>query len=234
MQVLTAALTRLRKDGVPLKTVYDIGAHTGQWTQVVRQYLPSSEFVLFEANPAYRDVLAASGFRSFVRCLSNPGRVTADFYNGTNTGDSYYKERSTVYDGQGSINMICSTLDDMIAWHKLPPPSFIKLDTQGSELDILAGADNALDYANLVLCECPIVNCNAGAPGMGDYLEFFAKRRFLPLLITEQHGLEQILVQVDILFMKESAKVRYVGPHKVLRPFEDASLPNQSAVAVSA
>ena len=234
MQVLTAALTRLRKDGVPLKTVYDIGAHTGQWTQVVRQYLPSSEFVLFEANPAYRDVLAASGFRSFVRCLSNPGRVTADFYNGTNTGDSYYKERTTVYDKQSSINMICSTLDDMIAWHKLPPPSFIKLDTQGSELDILAGAEEALDHANLVLCECPIVNCNAGAPGMGEYLEFFRKRRFLPLLITEQHGLEQILVQVDILFMKEAAKIKYVCPHKVLRPFEDSCLSDQSTIAVPA
>ena len=79
MQVLTAALTRLRKDGVPLKTVYDIGAHTGQWTQVVRQYLPSAEFVLFEANPAYGEILAQSGFRNFIRCLSNPGRVTADF-----------------------------------------------------------------------------------------------------------------------------------------------------------
>lgn len=204
--------------GMSIKTVYDIGAWQGGWSrQVKNQALPNSEFILFEANPAYDAELAQSGFKYFRTVLSNPGREYVEFFNGTNTGDSYYKETTTIYDNQSSIKLDCTTLDKLIAEHNLPIPNFIKIDTQGSELDVLSGA-SFLDQVDLVYTECPIICYNKGAPTIQEYLDFFKMRNFIPVDIFEIHRGEETLMQIDIMFMKKDAKEQFLAPNIHIRP----------------
>jgi hypothetical protein len=150
--------------------------------------------------------------------LSNPGRSIVDFYNGTNTGDSYYKETTVVYN-QKPIQLECKTLDDFVKEYNLPIPNFIKIDTQGSELDILAGA-SFLDQVDLIYTELPIVCYNKGAPNLQDYLEFFKQHRFVPIEVFEKHYADNILIQMDIMFMRHEAKERIIGPTQFIRPFQ--------------
>ena len=204
--------------GMSIKTVYDIGAWQGGWSrQIKAQALPNSEFILFEANPAYDAELAQSGFKYFRTVLSNPGRKYVEFFNGTNTGDSYYKETTTIYDNQSSIKLDCTTLDKLIAEHNLPIPNFIKIDTQGSELDVLSGA-SFLDQVDLVYTECPIICYNKGAPTIQEYLDFFKMRNFIPVDIFEIHRGEETLMQIDIMFMKKDAKEQFLAPNIHIRP----------------
>jgi hypothetical protein len=44
-------------------------------------------------------------------------------------------------------------LDDLIAREALPPPDLLKLDVQGFELEVLRGAEKALQSAKWVLSE---------------------------------------------------------------------------------
>ena len=143
-------ISELKNRGLNLDVVYDIGAWQGGWSRDMRAVLPDTEFILFEANPAYADALANSGFRAFNTVLSNPGRNEVEFYNGTNTGDSYYKETTTHYNNRGSIKLPCRTLDSIIEEYGLPCPNFIKIDTQGAELDILTGAQSILNRVDLI------------------------------------------------------------------------------------
>jgi Methyltransferase FkbM domain len=150
--------------------------------------------------------------------LSNPGREYVNFYNGSNTGDSYYKETTKHYDDQGSIRLPCVTLDALVKEHDLPLPNFIKLDTQGSELDILAGAESFLSSVDLIYTECPIVKYNHGAPNIQDYLDYFKRKRFIPVDILEIHRAENILLQIDIMFVSLQMKELFFGPNNFIRP----------------
>lgn len=219
-QDLIEYLEFLKFKGLEINVVYDIGAWKGYWSPLIKgRVFPNAEFIMFEANSAYVPDLQSRGFKFFNVLLSNPERETVDFFNGTNSGDSYYKETSIHYDNQSSIKLPCTTLDKIIQENSLPYPNFIKIDTQGSELDILKGATSILNYVDIIYVECPICTYNAGAPNIGEYLLFFKEYNFLPIQLVEQHVTENTLIQVDIMFMRMQTKERILGNNNITRPW---------------
>ena len=86
---------------------------------------------------------------------------------------------------------------------KLPPPDFMKIDTQGSEIDILKGCGKYLKKVKLLYLECPVININQGARDISEYLTFTKKAGFIPLDICEKHIHNNILLQIDILFVNK-------------------------------
>ena len=85
-------------------------------------------------------------------------------------------------------------------------PDFIKIDTQGSELDALEGAKESMKNCIAVMSEVPIVKYNKGAPPMPDYIYFMKCHGMVPVGIEEIQVQDNILVQIDILFVKKSLK----------------------------
>ena len=211
-------INRMVDNGLTINNVYDIGACIGSWSsELKKNCLSDSTYFLFEANERYVPLLSQSGFYFFSILLSSPNKGVVKFYNGTNTGDSYYKETTKWYDEQESINVQSYTLDHIIDGHKLPIPDFIKIDTQGSELDILAGAESVIDKVSLIHVECPIIEYNAGAPKMQDYLDYFKSKNFIPVEVTEVHVGEDTLLQIDILFVRKDIKEKYLQPNNFIR-----------------
>lgn len=213
-------LRDMRVRGLGIKTVYDVGACVGRWTQMMKQgVLFDADFFMFEGNTAYKDMLIQQNHFVHIGVLSNPGREYVNFYNGGDTGDSYYKETTDHYDNRQSINLPCRTLDSVIEEHNLPLPQFLKIDTQGSELDILAGAEKVIQHTDLVYLECPIIEFNYQAPSISDYLNFMSSKGFCPIDIFEIHRAEEILLQIDIMFMKAETKDKLFGKNVHIRPF---------------
>jgi len=214
---LSNFLQRVRQDGLVINTVYDIGANAGYWTAEMKQtVLSGSKFYMFEGNALHYNSLANVGSPFYICILSNPGRDTVDYYVANTTGDSYYKENTVHYDNASVVPMPCYTLDSIVAQDKLPIPDFIKIDTQGSELDILRGAESILDQAKLVYLECPIITYNLGAPNINDYLEYMKSKGFIPMDALEVHTSEQTLLQVDIMFINLKTKNELYGEYKFL------------------
>jgi FkbM family methyltransferase len=209
----------MHSKGYELETVYDIGAFRGEWASTFKKAYPKAEVILFEANAAHENFLEKTGLKFFNVVLSGPDRESVSFFNGADSGDSYYKETTTHYDTKPSIQIPCFTLDYMVAEHRLNLPQFIKLDTQGSELDILRGSQKSLERADFIYIECPITIYNKGAPSIEDYLTFFREKHFIPFDIYEVHRSEDTLLQVDIMFLRLSTKERYLGPLKHIRPW---------------
>lgn len=140
---LHIALTRLKRRGLEVRTVYDIGAHRGLWTEAVRASLPDARFFLFEANAAHAEALQRTGERYFTVILSSEQRVV-DFFASSSPGDSYYRELTDEYAAVEPTTRTAVTLDEMIEEHDLPRPDFIKADVQGAELDVLVGGTTRL------------------------------------------------------------------------------------------
>ena len=211
-------LFMMEEKGLRFKTVYDVGACNGLWSTTLKEdYLYESEFIMFEANSEYNEVLKSTGIRYFNTVLSSPGRGEVEFFNGTNTGDSYYKETTTIHDQMDSIKLPTTTLDDLIEKYNLQIPQLLKLDTQGSELDILSGATKLVGKTELILTELPIIEYNKGAPNISDYLNYFKAHDYIPIDVIEVHRGEHTLIQLDILFILREAKNKYLSPNVQVR-----------------
>jgi len=73
------------------------------------------------------------------------------------------------------------TLDAVLARHAALGTSFLKLDVQGAELDVLAGAQRTLKHTDVILLEASLVEFNRGAPLIADVI---ARLRELDFLLT--------------------------------------------------
>ena len=202
---LPSLIRRLQNHGIEINVVYDIGAFKGFWTTALsRQLRSNAKFFMFEPNRTHNDYLSRVGHPFFNVLLSDKSE-TKKFFSFEGSGDSYYPELPGDA-SQPVVKEIKSvTLDSLVfsSENPIPLPDLIKIDTQGSELDILRGAQQVLMSASVIIMECPIVKYNQGAPDIQDYLDFALKNHWVPFSIVEIHILREVFVQIDIAFVSE-------------------------------
>lgn len=200
-----ARIRRLGREG-KIGTVYDIGAHHGNWSRGMKKLLPKANFFLFEANPNCQPFLHKSGFPFALQGLSDK-RGKRIFYANDSTGDSFYRENDRISGVSGfrAKEMETIDLDSCVTEHGFPQPDWIKLDVQGSELDVLKGGSVVFSRTRYLLCEIPVMRYNLGAPCFSEYLDSFAHAGFYPISVVENHFLHQpkaspTLCQMDLFF----------------------------------
>lgn len=214
-QKLNNVLLDLIKKGVEINIIYDIGAYRGEFSDYLNQsILKKRSFYLFEANKKNSEYLDKLNFRYFIGALSDSIKEVT-FYSKSLSGDSYYREQTSFYDSSDGKNILTNTLDDVSKSNNLPFPDFIKIDTQGSELDILKGGKKTISRCKLIYMECPIIEYNAGSPKLDDYISFLDSIDFVPYDICEVHHIDNILVQADIIFIRKPI-FRKIFPQKTI------------------
>lgn len=208
---------KLVEIGVKIDCIYDIGGYTGNWTKEMSNgILSNKEFIIFEGNPYHKESLSKLDKKVFIDVLSYKKGLEVEFYDAPLSGESYYKEKTSYYKDHIPKKRITNTLDNIIEQNNLNLPDFIKIDTQGSELDILKGGVKTINNAKIVYTECPIIEYNLGAPNIQEYLNFFDYFGFYPMDILETHFMDNILVQIDIVFMKKELKNYLFGQNKAI------------------
>lgn len=195
-----------------IKGIFDIGANRGNWSEAMRGLMPKAEFFLFEANSALFDEIKRKGFHCFIGPLSSPEIRECEFFLPTDTsnttGGSYYKEVTSTYeDLKGSV-LETKTLQEVFEEHSLSQPDLIKIDTQGSELDIMRGGIEIFSKAKWVLIEMPFTEYNQGSPNIYEYIQFLNTIGFVPFQVCESHCSGEVLFQLDVLFLNK----RHIEP----------------------
>lgn len=184
--------------------VYDIGAYKGEWSEFYRNTsLSKSKFILFEANKAHSIILKRKNFTFFNVVLSDKKKDVEFFNNNNSTGDSYYKENTFLQNNLDPIKLQTSTLDEVVQKNDLQKPDLIKIDTQGSEIDILKGSNNSTKNCKLIFLECPITNFNQNNLNIYDYIKYMKDIDYIPQEICGIHHFHGYLVQIDLLFVKK-------------------------------
>jgi hypothetical protein len=94
-------------------------------------------------------------------------------------GNSYYKENEEyskaakdIYTKEYEQDRSTTTIDYIMEVNKYPQPDLIKIDTQGSELDILKGAKNTIKGVNHLIVELQHVQYNIGAKLVDESIEY--------------------------------------------------------------
>ena len=122
-----------------------------------------------------------------------------------NSWDSFYRENTVYYNDENVImeKVQTTTLDEIFTNGETF--DFVKIDTQGSELDILKGGLNTIRDTYAILLEVSLFEYNIGGPKKDDVVSFMNELGFNKQFVVSEifHPfISGQLIQQDILFLK--------------------------------
>ncbi len=203
-------LKKLASLPIEFHNVFDVGAYKGKWSQEVQKYFPKANFFLFEPNDVHNKEILKLGFKPFNLLLGKKSGEIVKFYGDGRTGDSFFLEKNPTYLGTEK-DVELHSLFDIVQANNLPVPDFLKIDTQGSELEILLGAESLLTNVKVILLELPITRMNIGAASLTEIVDFMESRNFVPIHLSGIHLVIDILIQIDIAFLRRDLFIECFG-----------------------
>jgi FkbM family methyltransferase len=198
-----------------LETVYDVGASDGSYANDLSQYLhKDTKYHLFEPYQ-YPEIEVDVDHQWHRVYLSDVARKVKFYINDEfHTGNSYYREDTKAFDNIEPVEVSAVSLDKYVSDNNLPLPDLIKIDTQGSELDILKGASNCLKNASVLILELPLLPYNIGSPNIAEIIDYLRSKRFVPFTVIQEHQIIDDAInigmsQIDIAFIKVQGYSRF-------------------------
>lgn len=210
---LRGTLEHAQRRGFKPETVIDVGAGVG--TFELYETFPKARHILIEPleeNRAYLErIVGKLGNAEYIIAAATrkSGTVTInvhrDFY-----GSSLYSESEGPSVDGIARTIPAITLDEVCKERELRGPYLIKVDVQGAELDVLAGADQVLKDAEYVVLEVCLMGFFIGGPQLHDVIAFMKERGFVVYDILDPacRPRDGAMSHVDMAFVKESGLFR--------------------------
>jgi FkbM family methyltransferase len=186
------------------KNVIDIGANSGNWSLLFKSLFKNSNFFLIEADNFHLEKIKLVSRNYYIGALFSKIKNTYFFYSRKfgGTGNSLYKENSSIIFKKKNITTI--TLDKVLKIHfNKSKYDLIKLDTQGSELDILMGAKKTLKRTKMIICEIQIFRYSNNKVNYFEIFSFLNKYGFKLKSILNEYYKFNNLIHIDCLFIKK-------------------------------
>lgn len=206
-----AFFQHLKSKGIEFQTIIDVGVAFG--TPALYESFPNSKFYLIEPVPDCKPilddltrVLDAEAFN--VAAGSEDGMM--DFHVHTDiSGSSPYRQwEGELLDGK-KISVPVRRLDSLVTM-PVVRPCLLKIDTQGAELDVLAGATKTLNEVDMVIVEASFHQFRRGAPEFSAVVSKFSELGFECYEVLEGHyrAVDNALAQVDLAFIRPDSLLR--------------------------
>ncbi len=188
--------------------IIDIGANVGAWASAAAEIF-DCPIHMIEAQPSIEDKLRATGIPYTITLLGPESRSGVTFHL-SGTGSSVMEEVTGLSTGTMTLRM--QRLDDLDLG--LGSPLLMKLDVQGFELEVLAGAPETLERTEVILSEVSLLEYNHGQPLMHEVIAWLAERDFLPFDICGglRRSSDGALFQTDIIFVRRGNALRARRP----------------------
>jgi FkbM family methyltransferase len=206
------ALGRLPELGVDPRTVIDVGAAYGDWSEVAGRLFPNAQLLLVEPLAEFAPFLKERKRRlpraTVIAAAAGRSAGTATLHVHPDlVGTSLRVEPEL---GATGREVPVVTIDDLIEREGADGPFVLKLDVQGGELDALAGASSTLPRTELVQLETLLFPFYEGAPGLAEVVSFMHDAGFVVYDVVDlgYRPLDGALSQVDLLFVPEASALR--------------------------
>lgn len=212
---INSYLIDLKNQGFVPKNILDIGAHHGQFSQFCNSLWQTSYILMIEGNEKCEDILDKLSFDYCIGLLSDKNKEVTLFLNGNNyqcTGTSYYKENTRHYKNCLEVKKRTTTLQEIVN-EVNKNFDLIKIDTQGSELDIIKGGVEVIRKSSYVIIEVSKMEYNIGAPLFDEVVEYMNSIGFSSYEEIDQHIWNDVtenkllngqVFQVDLVFRNSS------------------------------
>lgn len=210
---MRACLQQAHQNGLKPKTVIDVGAAKG--THPLYEVFPEARHILIEPLEEYIPHLKSLVDRLdkaeyiIAAATATPGNVIINVHPDL-LGSSLYKE-----DEDSDVNGVertipGMTLDSICSERGTEGPYLIKIDTQGSELEVLKGAQSVLQDTDFIILEVSFFEFFKGGPQFYDCMTFMKQCGFVvyDIFDFEYRLLDGAMSQTDIAFVRESSPFR--------------------------
>ena len=193
--------------GIEPRTILDIGAQIGDFSKECIEEWPDVKIIMLEATKDCESHLKAIGQPYKICVLGEESGRVVDFYKTTsaetNTGNSIYKENTIHYEGDKLVveKRELETLVELLGEEAYF--DMIKLDTQGSELDIMRGGVNIIKRTPIIIMEMSYIEYNIGAPSFQEVNTFMEKMDFQKDIVVGQSSSNGKVFQEDFVYINK-------------------------------
>lgn len=216
-------LQQITARGFQPKAILDIGAHQGKWSCIARAIFPQAYIFMLEAQQHMADQLqhiaTNIGNASSQIALVGDSNISNIPFHVTK-GGGHHGTGSSIFKESGEQETVTElremqTLDSILSKADVQEFDFIKLDVQGAELKVLAGAPKTLAKAEFVMLEASLLPYNEGAPMLAEIIAWMQAHDFVVYDVMDLMRLPEIevLLQVDLLFVRQSSDFRPQPPY---------------------
>jgi len=172
-----------------IATVLDIGANQGQFAEMIRQVLPHAMIYSFEPlESCFKELTAKARSLMPIQCFSFAlGEKETqmmihhnDFSASSSLLPMGRRHREAFPFTQHAVEerVTVRSLDCVVPELELKPKILVKLDVQGYELNVLAGAEKTLPLIDVLIVETSFVELYEGQPLFKDVHNFLTERGF--------------------------------------------------------
>ncbi len=208
-------LARAHRLGLRPATVLDVGAAWGRWSEDCHAVFPDARFVLVEPleelAPALDLVAARLGRaeRVTAAATSTRGERTLHVHRDLVGTSLFHEAEGPAVDGKPRV-VPTVTLDGLVEERGASGPYLVKLDVQGGELDVLAGAANVLAASELLVLEASFFEFFEGGPLAHDLIAWLRERGLVLYDVSEPtyRPLDGALAQANLAFAPERGPLR--------------------------
>lgn len=218
-----SALDQAKRAGFEPMTVIDVGVARG--TPPLYEAFPHARLVLVEPLEEARPHLEAIATRyPNVACVvaaagARAGRITLNVHRDMERTSQYWESdfRETEITRR-EVPVV--PLDQLRRELALVPPFLLKLDVQGAELDVLAGAQETLIDTEYLIVEVSLFQSFDEGPLFADVVSYLHRHQFVlyDVLSIQYRPLDGAVSTMDLAF------VRAPGPFRLNHRFQSHPL----------
>jgi FkbM family methyltransferase len=208
---LPAVLAHYRGHGLAPATVIDVGVGPG--TPELYEAFPEAKLVLVEPLEEWRgelDRLSRERGAEVVAAAAGPraGEVSLAVHRVPACSSMVGGRRGEDAPAQRTVPMV--RLDDVVRERGLGGPYVVKVDVEGGELDVLAGAPEVLGETELVLLEVSLFELVPGAAQFHEVVAWMHEHGFDAADFYNGHNrlLDGALAQLDVAFLQSNGRFR--------------------------
>ena len=188
--------------GIKFDKVLDIGAYLGTWKDMFEKIFPESRILMIEANKEKEEILEKKG-EYLIALLGARDDELVDYFKCTNenisSGNSIFEENTNYQFNPEKRKTI--TLSTLLKDHS--EFDLIKIDTQGSELNILKGGIEIVKKSKFLLLELSIVEYNLKSPSCAEVIKYLEENDFVLIDIYDLNYRNKSLIQIDGFFVNK-------------------------------
>jgi len=209
---LTCFFEAIKKAGFMPHHVVDVEANRGNWTRSAIRFFPDALYTLVEPQDHLKvhiqDLLNRGHKIRWVNTAvsDKPGTLPFTIATHDHSSTLALSEGEARTSGAQQMSVQVTTLNELFASGSAPPADMVKIDAEGFDLKVLAGASKLIGQTDIFLAEAMV--CGPYANSAWEVMQFMTKAGYRLLDITSlerspKHG---------VLWLCEMAFLRVGSP----------------------
>jgi FkbM family methyltransferase len=203
----------IKRLGFDPKHILDVGANHGNWTREAIRYFPQAHYTLVEPQDELKICIKDLVDRGFHLHWINAGAsdrpgVFPLRILGPDHSSTFLQTSRTEDESIRQVEVPVRTVNEIVASSGLPAPEMVKIDAEGLDLKVLAGASDLMGTTEIFLAEASVGQKDFENTGLA-LIQTMAESGYRLIDITDlnrspRHG---VLWLCEFVFLNNTSKL---------------------------